>query len=387
MMAAGPREIAAVVDGLLAEHSQFDGLRLLNAFEWIEPLPIHLRSETPAVLHLRCPRPDAEALMNEAAAYADALGLLRRHPSRSPLLAQAMSALRPAAYGLEVLLRQVRERPGGRPQLDLFQDNRLSLIEARLRSALIQHDLYGAQAGFEQLLAQPSSVATRQAWRALVDALAAGASNPGSLWSAMEGDLPVLARRYLAAGAPDYLRHLWRQLAAATAGQAFEASVPLRHASHAWMQAREWQRVCDSVEADREWQSQPLLWLRLIEARQALGAVLVSRRLWLQLCWQFPDTAEAALQNERADPTLNLQWQLFLDAEPVLEVVHFPAWLLLVDASERRWSPPPSSVAAPVLEVYRALQQLLASDGTVSARRRLQALHPDLLPHYLERRK
>ena len=381
-MVASPQEIAAAVDGLLQEHEHFDFVLLLDRFEWLHELTDASAADIPAVTRLRCPRPQAEALIQQASRYADALGLLRRYSPRSAALVQAMSTLRPAAYGLEELLRQVRERPSGRPQLDLFQDNRLLHVEARLRSALIENRLAEAQTHLAQLPTQATAAAARNGWQRLIAARVDESMHPAQQLKALEDELPALARHRLGAAASTYLRRLWQQLAVALAEQSFDVQQPRLHASHAWQQAREWRCVCDSIEAEPQWQSQPVLIQRLIDARQQLGALHISRRLWLQLCWQHPDAAEAALNAEYGDATLNAHWQSFLDAEPVLEVVDFPAWLMLVDTSQARWLPADHLPAAP-REGYSALQALIESGGAMDARRRLHGLHPDLLKHYL----
>ena len=379
-------EIAAAIDSLLQEHERFDLVQLLDSLDLLDALRESNAADTLATMRLRCPRPEAEALIHQANTYADALGLLRRYPARSAALVQAMSTLRPAAYGLEELLRQVRERPQGRPQLDLFQDNRLLHIEARLRSALTENRLADAEAQLAELPTHVTGAATRSAWQRLIAAPQDQASGPAQRLKTLEEELPALARHRLGAAASSYLRRLWGQLAVDLTGQAFQPDQPHLHASHAWRMAREWSQVCQSVEAETHWRAEPLLIQRLIEAHQHLGALQRSRRLWLQLCWQHPDAAETALNDERADAPLNAHWQQFLDAEPVLEVVDFPAWLLLVDASQTRWLPPDDLPAGP-RATYCALQAVIESGGAMEARRTLHGLHPDLLKHYLLRSK
>jgi hypothetical protein len=230
-----------------------------------------------------------------------------------------------------------------------------------------------------------ASDATRAGWQSLIAAAQAHGGDPAQRLSALEGPLPALARRRLGAGASPYLRRLWQQLAADLDGQPFDTQNPQLHASYAWQRAREWARVCESVEATLGWAAQPMLVQRLIESHQHLGTSQTSRRLWLQFIWQHPDAAEAALNAERGDATLNAHWQTFLDAEPVLEVVDFPSWLLLTD---RQSLPEPLPQDGPPvrLAIHAAMRALVDSHGAMDARRRLHDLHPGLLKHYLAAR-
>jgi hypothetical protein len=372
-------ELVAAVDRLLQEQGRFDGVQLLEALGLLEPGD----SEEPAVERLSCPRPEAETLTQLAQDYADSLALRRCSPPLALALAEAMGRLRPAAYGLEEQLRQVRERASGQPQMDLFQDNRLAHAEAALRAAVVEQRLDQARRMAEQLPDDAAGRKARLAWQRLIEADAVEVEEPQAFLRLLQAELAPLARFRLGRQATVYLRRLWHRLGLALADSPFLADQPALHASHAWQQAGEWSRVCGSVDSEPQWRSQPVLMQRLAEARQRLGETGPARGLWLELCWHHPEVAETALSQERADATLNAHWQRFLDAEPVLETADFPAWLLLVDAALSGCPLPDEAPDSPPGGLYKTTHRLRANGGAMAERRQLQALSPRLLQHYL----
>jgi hypothetical protein len=222
------------------------------------------------------------------------------------------------------------------PQMDLFFDNPVVALTGGIAAALSRRNLDEAQRQLDRLYAQAPNHANLTAFDRLLEA-ASHLERPiqdarGELAFLLE--TAPLAKRLLGSQAGDLLTPLWRQLAQALHGVAFQAQTPTLHRSFASMQAQDWASVADAVRAEADWQGHPPLCLRLAQSGFHRQHRVDSLTGWFQLCWRAPDHAAELLDNGRQpDPAIDRLWRQFTgdDASGALTAQDFPAWMLLLE--------------------------------------------------------
>ncbi|NOY63629.1 MAG: hypothetical protein GXP10_10865 [Gammaproteobacteria bacterium] len=286
------------------------------------------------------------------------------------------------------------------PQLDLFMDATATLLANDIVGALNNRDTAQARCQLERLLDVDPGYNRLGDFELLVVA----AERLGCAIDDVDGKTAQLdfVRERLTPVAVDLLGNggrallvpWWRRLSDAFDSAAFDAQRAVYHASYCALQAQEWQRAVESIEAEREWRLQPTLL-----QRYALSCMRLERRAdalaaWFTLCWRFADAA-AAIEYD-GSPELRRAWCEFFSLEPELEVNDFPAWLVLSypgmalssaisESFVATWYArcPPSFATAWKL----AESTVHAPDAAmnIQLRAELKSQHPALFDHFLAR--
>lgn len=233
------------------------------------------------------------------------------------------------------------------PQMDLFFDNPVVALTNGIVRALTSHDAAEAQRLLDRLYTQAPNHADLAGFDRLVEALGHLHLVIGDARRELEFLLEVTptAKRLLGTGARDLLAPLWRQLAAALAGVAFQSEEPMLHASFALTEAQDWPAVAASVLQQSEWWCHEVLCQRLGQSCCQQSRRPEALAAWCQLCWRAPHHAARWLEARHCDERLNRLWQCFCDEEDLpldddvgevsWSAAEFPAWLLL---HEPGWS-------------------------------------------------
>ena len=346
-------ELAAAVDRLLLERGELDFFELL----------------------LRLKLTDASgAPLVASESVADTLDAAHAYASQQGLRAASGSMFLPLPARCRVLMSKAP-----RPQYDLLRDNQGLYAETQLRDALLDRRF---EAAFE-LVARVDDAKAHGEFTQLIEAATLRAEENDA--ERIETQLSPLARRRLGNNAAAYLRGLWSALAERRAGLRFDPQHPQEHASYAWLQAGEPARAADSITTEADWNQDEQLLTRMALACTACGRSGEARLAWMRLCWLHPQTAEQAFDESRADPSLLDHWSEFQSDEAAYATEEFPAWMLITDPGQRFSVPADQAPQTSAGELYAAALALIASNGDLSARRRVHALRPALLNRYLKR--
>lgn len=364
-----PHRIAEAVDALRLQHGELDALALLCRLGWSECAP-PLR---------RWPRDVAAALtaLRHAQHYAAQQGLQPTVPSPRP--AGWPVALSPAERELSERCRTTMRRPAVAAQFDLFGDNAGVAAEADTRRALMAGDAKAARTALRGCRdARSADALTR-----LIDAIERPASDIGARCVELQTTVTTTARQQLGAAAEAYLAQRWSELATISDTLPLDATRALPHASLAWLHAGQPARACECIERDPLWPQHPQLLIVYGRAAARLGRTGPSRQAWMQLCWQHPAQAEAALDDGSGDAALDQHWRDFQSAELAFATTDFPAWMLIADRRHVGFLPRPMTSDEAAATAYDALLALIRSGGAIEARRALQQCQPALLTLYL----
>jgi hypothetical protein len=156
------------------------------------------------------------------------------------------------------------------------------------------------------------------------------------------------------------------------------------------IQQEDWEQVRQTVEAQADWWTEPLLLRRHARACGRLQQAEMAVCDWFRLCWGFPELAGAI--GREAEPIWRSRWRRFVELEPELPNQDFPAWSLLMQpAVASRLSRAGCLDETQVPEDYRLTGKLVAAGAAqapagelIELRRQLKASNPDLFIHYLE---
>jgi hypothetical protein len=286
------------------------------------------------------------------------------------------------------------------PQLDLFFDNPVVTLTNGIARALCARNAIEGQRQLDRLYVQAPNHPDLAAFDRLVsglDDLGRPVENPAARLQFLEAITPA-ARQLLGSGSRDYLSPLWRQLADALAGQAFEPGEPNLHRSFALSQAQDWVGVAESIVGEAGWWSHPPLCLRLADSALRRRRRVEALTAWCCLCWIAPEQAGVAVERLR-QPDLSALWQRFLDCEEdcvpggapggaqetALTARDFPAWLLLHEPGlARQLSVDLPRGSSPPEERYRCVHRWIHAhrahrqEEEMALRRSLQQSHPVL---------
>jgi hypothetical protein len=302
------------------------------------------------------------------------------------------------------------------PQMDLFFDNPVVTLTNGIARALCARNAIEGQRQLDRLYVQAPNHPDLAAFDRLVsglDDLGRPVKNPAARLQFLEAITPT-ARQLLGSGSRDYLSPLWRHLADALAGQAFEPGEPNLHRSFALSQAQDWVGVGESIVGEAGWWSHPPLCLRLAESALRRRRRVEALTAWCYLCWIAPDQVGVAVERLR-QPDLSALWQRFLDCEeeydeesapsdaqgraragaPIrapgappqtaLTARDFPAWLLLHEPGlARQLSVDLPHGSSPPEERYRCVHRWIHAhrahrqEEEMALRRSLQQSHPVL---------
>ena len=190
----------------------------------------------------------------------------------------------------------------------------------------------------------------------------------------------------------DFLAPLWRDIGGALEPVRFDPRHPDRHASRAWLEGLDWERLRRSVVAVPEWEREPVLLTRLAEAEWRLRNRTKAVESWFALCRLAPEEFERLVEAPGfPDWALRSAWREALDRdlEPEMTPAWFPTWMLIEEPGlaavlgPRRADDDPS-------RAFDVVMELLANPGLdereIELRRALQSIHPGLLERYLAKR-
>ena len=143
--------------------------------------------------------------------------------------------------------------------------------------------------------------------------------------------------------------------------------------------------MVELVESEPDWQRQPYLLRRHARACGRLRRDTEALWSWFQLCWGWPDQADAF--GREAEPAWRRDWPAFLDLQPALGWSEFPAWMALHHPALARALPEAEVPAAgagfrQVRDLLRLPADRLDQD-LIARRAALKRTHPDLFHHYL----
>ena len=288
--------------------------------------------------------------------------------------------------------RRIREHD----QLDLFIDGAQTAAVNALLDALAARDAGEAGRALARLVGIDRDHGQRLLAAALIAALEApapeGPERGLERLDRMEREWLPAASALLGARRRDFLAPLWRDVGRALEPAPFDPSRPERHASRAYREGLDWERVRRSVLAVADHERQPVLLARLAEAEWRLRNRVQAVGWWFALCRLAPEAFERLIEApEFPDWALRTAWRLALehDPEPGMTPAWFPAWMLIEEPGlagvfdPRRLDDDPSLA-------FDAVMALLAhpepDERGIELRRALQALHPGLLARYLAKR-
>ncbi len=388
-------QVQAALDHLLLEQGGYEPLDLLLA----QGLLLYTdyedwrAGELPR-LEERLQGPGVKALLEQAGRYARALGL-ESEPRIYRDWTGDDAGGRELAFSRDAQRQQAFARryckPADAPQLDLFMDTGETLLANGVIQALGERDLRGAARQLQRLAATNPAHAQRADLEQLLEAARSArepAADPSAALADLEQRLLPLAERRLGGYARHFLPPLWRRLTQALDGCRFDPAHPERHPSYPALRAEDWREVVELVESEPNWHCQPYLLRRHARACGRLRRDTEALWSWFQLCWGWPDQADAF--GREAEPAWRRDWPAFLDLEPELAWSEFPAWLLLHHPALARALPEAEVPEAGAgFRQVRALLSLPADrldQDLIDCRAALKQTHPGLFHHYLARR-
>ena len=198
----------------------------------------------------------------------------------------------------------------------------------------------------------------------------------------MEREWVPAASMLLGTRRRDFLAPLWRDIGRALDPAPFDPGNPELHASRAYQEGFDWERMRRSVVAVPGYESEPVLLARLAEARWRLHDRANAIESWFALCHLAPEVFERVIEAaDFPDWALRTAWRVALeqDFEPEMTREWFPAWVLLEEPGLPAALAPRRTDDDPSL-AFDATMSLLAHpslDGhAIELRRSLQAIHP-----------
>ena len=297
---------------------------------------------------------------------------------------------------LDALLRS-RFRPICRhDQLDLFIDSAQTAAVNALLDALASRDAGRAGRALERLVAIERDHGQRFHAAALIEALETSAPEgpeQGLEWlEQMEREWAPAASALLGSRRRDFLAPLWRDIGRALEPACFDPHHPDHHASRAYLEGLDWERLRGSVLAVPEYEREPVLLTRLAEAEWRLRNRTQAVESWFALCRLAPEEFERSIDAPGfPDWALRRAWREALeqDLEPEMTPAWFPAWMLIEAPGLANVLEPLRADDAPS-RAFDVVMELLANPGLdergIELRRALQSIHPGLLERYLAKR-
>ena len=393
-------EIHAAVQQLVMEHGEYSPLELLLATNrlgyegyraWREG---HLANLDPVLVD--GPR-ETRTWLEAARSWAETLGLggerVLHHGWEKNVGAILTASADPQ---LEAALSIRFRRIDGHDQLDLFVDSAQTAAVNALLDALASRDAGTADRALERLVAIDRDHGQRFHAVALIEALEAAAPEGPEQGlerlRRMEREWVPAAEALLGNRRRDFLAPLWRDIGRALEPVRFDPRHPDHHASRAWLEGLDWERLRRSVLAVPEWEREPVLLARLAEAEWRLRDRTKAVESWFALCRLAPEEFERSIEAPGfPDWALRSAWREALDRdlEPEMTPAWFPAWMLIEEPGlasvlgPRRADDDPS-------RAFDVVMELLAHPGLdergIELRRALQSIHPGFLERYLAKR-
>ena len=393
-------EVQAAVQQIVLEHGEYAPLELLlatNRLAWEDYRAWREgRIETLDAVLADGKRETCTWLV-EAQAWADALGLAAEPTVHHGWGSNAGTVLAASAdSALNALLSTLFRHAGEHTQLDLFLDSAQTAAVNALRDALVARDAGDARRALAQLVRLDCDHGHRFHAAGLISALEtpapAGSQQGLEQLRRMEREWVPAASALLGARRRDFLAPLWRDIGRVLEPVSFDPSRPDRHASRAYREGLDWERMRRSVLAVPGHEETPVLLARLAEAQWRLRERARAIESWFALCRLAPDEFERLIEApDFPDWALRTAWRVAAESglEGEMTPVWFPAWMLIEE-------PGLAGVLAPrrtggdLSRAFDAVMALLAhpvpDERGIELRRSLQAIHPGLLRRFLAKR-
>lgn len=297
---------------------------------------------------------------------------------------------------LDALLRSTWRPPADGRQFDLFVDSAGALAIQALRDALLARDAALARRELERLVGQMAehrSVAHAEALIAALEAPPVGSpASAGERLARLEREWLPAASALLAREGGEFLAPLWRDVAGALEGVAFDPARPELHASRAWARCGDSRAVVRTVRGTREHASNPDLVATLAEAYWALNERVAARECWFALCRLDPRAFERRVRAPGfPDRAMGRAWREAQNSDVLeedLAPAWFPAWLLIA-VPRLAASLPEASESDDAARAFNVLRALQGEEGlpSVALRAELRTLHPGLFAAYMATRE
>ena len=293
---------------------------------------------------------------------------------------------------LSTRFRHTREHD----QLDLFIDSKQTAAVNALVDALTACHASEARGAIERLVQINRDHGQRFHAAKLISALEApspdGPERGVERLERMEREWVPAAFALLGTRRRDFLAPLWRDIGRALDPAPFDPGNPEHHASRAYREGLDWERMQRSVVAVPDDESEPVLLTRLAEAYWRLRDRAKAIESWFALCRLAPEAFEQLIEaSDFPDWSLQNAWRLAQEQalEHEMTPAWFPAWMLLEE-------PGLAGVLAPLHaddEPSRAFDLVVAllshsdlDERGIEFRRSLQDIHPGLLELFLAKR-
>ena len=335
--------------------------------------------------------------LEEAQAWADTLGLDAEPTVHHGWESNAGTVLAASAdSALNALLNTRFRHNREHAQLDLFLDSGQTAAVNELLGALTARDAGAARRALDRLVRIDRDHGQRFHAARLISALEAPAPE-GPRWGAeqlerMEREWVPAATALLGARRRDFLAPLWRGIGLALEPVPFSAGRPDHHASRAFREGLDWERVRRSVLAVPCYETEPVLLARLAEAHWRLRDRVRAIEAWFALCRLAPEAFASLIEEpDFPDWALRRAWRVALesDLDPPITPEWFPALMLIEEPGLARVLAP-RRTEDEHSRAFDAAIALLAhpepDERGIELRRALQDIHTGLLERYLAKR-
>ena len=281
-------------------------------------------------------------------------------------------------------------------QLDLFIDSAQTAAVNTLVDALTARNASEARGALERLVRINRDHGQRFHAARLISALEApapeGPEQGVERLERMEREWVPAGSALLGARRRDFLAPLWRDIGRALNSAPFDPGNPERHASRAYREGLDWERMRRSVLAVPGYKNEPVLLARLAEVHWRLRDRAKAIESWFALCRLAPEAFEKSIEaSDFPDWSLQNAWRVAqeLAFEHEMTPAWFPAWMLLEEPGLAGVLAPRHTDDAP----SRAFDLVIAllnhpdlDEREIELRRSLQAIHPGLLRRFLAKR-
>jgi len=281
------------------------------------------------------------------------------------------------------------------PQLDLFMDATASNLANRTAQALINRNNSEAKRLLQRLFDTDPGHARLGALERLIEAeqqLHCAITDPQKYLLYIQDKLTPLAEDELGSANHNLLVPHWRHLTMALEGALFNPEHPKLHPSYTAAKAYDWQQVINVIQAELGWQQHADLLWRYAKANERLLHQSAALQTYFQLCWNFPERANAI--GKQAALPLQQAWKHFLTLDPELPNELFPAWYLMSQPGLIHQLQPLNNAQQNTgIQTYQVIYGLYQKTNPGSAslnaasiplRSELKQLSPILFSHYMQ---
>ena len=293
---------------------------------------------------------------------------------------------------LSTRFRHIREHD----QLDLFIDSAQTAAVNTLVDALTARNVSEARGALKRLVRINRDHGQRFHAVKLISALetpAPESSDRGiDQLERMEREWVPAASALLGARRRDFLAPLWRDIGRALDPAPFDPDHPERHASRAYREGLDWERMRRSVLTVPGYENEPALLARLAEANWRLRERAHAIETWFALCRLAPEVFEEMIESsDFPDWSLQHEWRVAQEQalEHEMTPAWFPVWMLLEEPglagvlAPRHTDDKPSHAFDLVIAL---LSDPDLDERGIELRRSLQKIHPGLLERFLATR-